>query len=70
MSNNELQNDDFILPGNLGCIRVEHGKAEIIQQFRSNDGAVTLTLLPIQMTCEQIDENTMQVIIERTIIKH
>lgn len=70
MSNNELQNNDFIIPGNLGHVDIGDRKAEIIQQFRSNDGAVTLTLLPIQMNSKQIDENTIQVTVERTIIKH
>lgn len=54
MSNNELQNNDFVLPGNLGNVSIGNNRAEIIQQFRSNDGAITLTLLPIQMNSKQI----------------
>mgnify|MGYP001581077927 CR=1 FL=1 len=70
MSNNELQNNDFVLPGNLGNVSIGNNRAEIIQQFRSNDGMATLTLLPIEITSNQIDENTVQVTVERKIIKH
>lgn len=45
MSNgNELQNNEFILPGDLGTIRVGNKVRDIKSVFKGKDGAVTITV--------------------------
>lgn len=42
--NKELQNSDFILPGNLGTIQVGNKTRDIKSVFKRKDGAVTITI--------------------------
>lgn len=44
MSNNELQNNDFILPGGLGTVQVGDQVREIKSIFNSKDGSCTITI--------------------------
>lgn len=46
--NKELQNNEFILPGNLGTVQVagENEARDIKAVNKSNDGSVTLTIGP------------------------
>jgi hypothetical protein len=41
---NELQNNDFILPGNLGTITVGDKKRDVKAIFKGKDGSVTITI--------------------------
>lgn len=53
----ELQNDDYLLPGNLGIITV-FGKTKLItKSFKDKLGTTTLTIspLPIPKNIEVID---------------
>ncbi len=43
---NELQKDDFILPGNLGSVNVGGVNQEITEVFKSKEGATTITIAP------------------------
>lgn len=45
MSNgNELQNNDFILPGNLGTAKIGNKIRDIKSVFKKKDGSVTITV--------------------------
>lgn len=44
MSNNELQNNDMILPGNIGTISVGNKVRDIKSVFKGKDGSVTITI--------------------------
>lgn len=46
MENKELQNNDFILPGNLGTVRIGNSTSEIIT-MNAKAGNVTITLKPM-----------------------
>lgn len=42
--NKELQNNDFILPGNLGTIQVGNKVRDIKSVYKKKDGSVTITV--------------------------
>lgn len=44
MEENKLQNNDFILPGNLGTIKIGNKVRDIKSAFHANDGTVTITI--------------------------
>lgn len=44
MSNNELQNNDMIFPGNIGTVKIGNKVRDIKSVFKGNDGAVTITV--------------------------
>lgn len=44
MENKELQNSEFLLPGNLGTIKVGNKTRDIKSVFKRKDGAVTITI--------------------------
>lgn len=44
MSNNELQNNEFVLPGGLGTIQVGSQLREIESIFNGKDGSCTITI--------------------------
>lgn len=44
---NELQKDEFILPGNLGTVKVNNKVGAISSVFRKKDGSTTVTIRPI-----------------------
>lgn len=44
MSNNDLQNNDMILPGDIGTVKVGNKVRDIKSVFKGNDGSVTITV--------------------------
>lgn len=44
MENKELQNNEFILPGNLGTIQVGNKLRDIKSVYKKKDGSITITV--------------------------
>lgn len=44
MSNNQLQNEEFYLPGDLGQVKLNNQIHDVKSVFNGNDGTVTMTL--------------------------
>lgn len=42
---NEIQNNDILLPGGIGTIKIGNDEVEIIQLFKAKDGSITLTCI-------------------------
>ena len=49
---NELQKDEYYLPGDLGTIKVGDAVRKVKSVFKGNDGAVTLTIAEHQQPLE------------------
>lgn len=42
--NKELQNNEFILPGNLGTVKINGKEREIVSVFKCKNGSNTITV--------------------------
>ena len=55
MSNNQLQNEEMYLPGDLGTVTFGLKKGDVTSVFNSKDGVTTLTIQPQKDKIEVID---------------
>lgn len=66
MENNQLQNLDIYLPGDLGSVTIKSSGASqvITSALKNKDGSVTITLSPakkeLTATAEDIDHEVVQ----------
>jgi len=52
MMSNELQNEEFFLPGNLGSVKIGSATHEVTKVFKRNDGTTTVTIDPFPKSIE------------------
>lgn len=50
--NNELQNDEFYLKGDLGSVKIGSATHEITKMFKAKNGTTTLTIDPFPRSLE------------------
>jgi len=64
---NELQNDEFILKGNLGSVKIGNEYKPITKVFKGKDGCTVLTITPnvekIIITA-RVDEKSFEQLLE------
>lgn len=66
--NNQIQNNEFILKGDLGEANVYGNIVSISNVWRSKDGLVTLTLNPLLLSDALLEASTQTEEIEYEII--
>lgn len=70
MSNNQLQNEEYYLPGDLGEVRICGQTGRPIETvIKRKDGSVTITIGAPVMTEKQIDATTVEYTIESPVTK-
>lgn len=56
MSNNQLQNEEMYLPGNLGEVRIGGTKGTVTSVFKGANGATTVTIDPFRHQYNQLPD--------------
>lgn len=65
---NELQKNDFVLPGGIGLAKWADGEVREITEMTSNsDGSVTLSFAPIENLPEVTEEAECEIIAPKQI---